>query len=162
MNLCWLVLGIQEFNRITDKSLKRNLNPGDHNDEDVVKQLKYWLRWLELEKENKLELKDETVNDKRIQYVYKQATYALPFVPEIWFQYVKYLLVQNEEGNLQESIRLLKEGGLVLNPKSMLLTFQLAELYERDNSFNNAKIVFKNLLDALQKIIILWPIKLLN
>ena len=45
----------------------------------------------------------------------------------------------------------LKEGGLVLNPKSMLLTFQLAELYERDNSFNNAKIVFKNLLDALQK-----------
>ena len=35
-----------EFNRITDKSLKRNLNPGDHNDEDVVKQLKYWLRWL--------------------------------------------------------------------------------------------------------------------
>lgn len=140
-----------EFNRITDKSLKRNLNPGDHNDEDVVKQLKYWLRWLELEKENKLELKDETVNDKRIQYVYKQATYALPFVPEIWFQYVKYLLVQNEEGNLQESIRLLKEGGLVLNPKSMLLTFQLAELYERDNSFNNTKIVFKNLLDALQK-----------
>ena len=39
-----------EFNRITDKSLKRNLNPGDHNDEDVVKQLKYWLRWLELER----------------------------------------------------------------------------------------------------------------
>ena len=40
---------------------------------------------VRIRKENKLELKDETVNDKRIQYVYKQATYALPFVPKFGF-----------------------------------------------------------------------------
>ena len=113
--------------------------------------MQYWLRWLELEKQNKLELKDESLNDKRIQYVYKQATYALPFVPEIWFQYVKYLLFQNEEGNLQESISTLRDGGLLLNPKSMLLSFQLAEMYERDNSFDNAKDVFNKLINSLTK-----------
>ncbi|RCK55300.1 mRNA 3'-end-processing protein RNA14 [Candida viswanathii] len=143
---------ITEFNRITDKKLKRSLNPlNNKEDEDVERQLQYWLRWLELEKQNKLELKDDSLNDKRIQYVYKQATYALPFVPEIWFQYVKYLLFQNEEGNLQESISTLRDGGLLLNPKSLLLSFQLAELYERDNSFDNAKDVFNKLIDLLIK-----------
>ncbi|RCK66772.1 mRNA 3'-end-processing protein RNA14 [Candida viswanathii] len=143
---------ITEFNRITDKKLKRSLNPlNNKEDEDVERQLQYWLRWLELEKQNKLELKDDSLNDKRIQYVYKQATYALPFVPEIWFQYVKYLLFQNEEGNLQESISTLRDGGLLLNPKSLLLSFQLAELYERDNSFDNAKDVFNKLIDSLNK-----------
>lgn len=143
---------ITEFNRITEKRLKRSLIPTNNkDDEDVERQLQYWLRWLELEKQNKLELKDESLNDKRIQYVYKQATYALPFVPEIWFQYVKYLLFQNEEGNLQESISTLRDGGLLLNPKSMLLSFQLAEMYERDNSFDNAKDVFNKLINSLTK-----------
>ncbi|EMG50945.1 RNA14 mRNA 3'-end-processing protein RNA14 [Candida maltosa Xu316] len=142
---------ITEYNRITDKKLSRVLNPYGTNHEDVEKQLQYWLKWLELEKQNKLELKDDSLNDKRVQYVYKQATYALPFVPEIWFQYVKYLLFQNEEGNLQESIVMLKDGGLLLNPKSMLLSFQLAELYEKDNSFDNAKDVFNKLVGTLQK-----------
>ena len=143
---------ITEYNKITDKRLKRSLIPSSNkNDEDVERQLQYWLRWLELEKQNKLELKDESLNDQRIQYVYKQATYALPFAPEIWFQYVKYLLLKNEEGNLQESISTLRDGGLLLNPKSMLLSFQLAEMYERDNSFENAKEVFNKLISSLTK-----------
>ncbi|EGW33275.1 uncharacterized protein SPAPADRAFT_151132 [Spathaspora passalidarum NRRL Y-27907] len=140
-----------EWNNLTEKKLKRTVSPysvvGEHQ-ETIHHQLNLWLKWIELEKKNTLEIKDETLIEKRISYVYKQATYALPFVPQLWFTYSKYLLFNNEEANLGACIALLKDGAS-LNPKSMLLSFQLAELYEKDGSFDNAKETFNDLINAL-------------
>lgn len=141
-----------EWNIATEKKLKRTITPystiDPHHQETVLQQLNYWLQWIELEKKNKLEIKDESLVEKRISYTYKQATYALPFVGELWFKYSKYLLSNNEEGNLSNCIVLLQDG-CGLNPKSMLLSFQLAELYEKDNSFEMAKQTFNKLISTL-------------
>lgn len=116
----------------------------------VNKQKDLWYKWLALERENKLELKDEKLVQQRVEYVYKQCITTLPFVPEVWFKYNKFWLTQNEEANINKCIELLAEG-LDLNPKSFLLTFQLSELYEKDNSEVKAKEVYTKLLDILIK-----------
>ncbi|CAK9440336.1 uncharacterized protein LODBEIA_P44360 [Lodderomyces beijingensis] len=134
-----------EWQRITNKKLKRSISPYTMNDENVEQQAKYWANWIELEKSNSLELKDDNALQNRISYAYKRATFALPFVPQVWFEYVKYLMNTNEESNLNGCIEILKNG-LSLNPKSLLLSFQLAELYEKDNSFAKAKVIFNNLI----------------
>ena len=139
-----------EWLRITNKKLKRTITPHSVADETIDQQMKYWHNWIEMEKKNSLELKDESAIQSRISYVYKQATFALPFVSQIWFESVKYLLTINEESNISMCIHLLKNG-LSLNPKSLLLSFQLAELYEKDNSFDKAKVIFNNLIQKYIK-----------
>ncbi|RLV95745.1 mRNA 3'-end-processing protein RNA14 [Spathaspora sp. JA1] len=138
-------------NLIGNKKLKRTISPysiiGEEH-ELIETQLNLWLKWIEFEKKNTLEIKDESLIEKRISYVYKQSTYALPFVGQLWFTYCKYLLFNNEEANLGACIALLKDGSS-LNPKSMLLCFQLAELYEKDDSFDQSKEVFNNLINSL-------------
>ncbi|KAI5951353.1 RNA14 [Candida jiufengensis] len=138
-----------EWQHITNKKLKRTINPQSSSlDNSTEEQIKYWNSWIELEKKNSLELKDSFTLQKRINYVYKQATYALPFIPQLWFEYVKYLLITNEENNLNDCIETLKDG-LKLNPKSLLLSFQVAELYEKDSSFEKSKLVYENLISKL-------------
>ncbi|KAI3404404.2 RNA14 [Candida oxycetoniae] len=140
-----------EWRQVTNnKKLKWTINSQTIKDESVQQQAKYWANWIQLEKKNPLELKDESALQSRVNYVYKQATYALPFVPQLWFEYVKYLLNNNEEGNLGDCISILKSG-LTINPQSLLLSFQLAELYEKDNSFDKAKVIFNNLISNLTK-----------
>lgn len=139
-----------EWQNLTKKKLKRFINPHGIDNETVETQMKYWASWLLLEKKNSLQIKDEDLLQKRINYVYKEATYALPFVPQLWFEYVKHLLNDNEESNLSNCISILNEG-LKLNPKSLLLSFQLAELYEKDNSFDNAKVVYDQVISNLSQ-----------
>lgn len=137
-----------EWQNLTKKKLKRSIIPHGLDNESVQTQMKYWTSWLQLEKKNSLQIKDETLLQKRINYVYKEATYALPFVPQLWFEYVKHLLNDNEESNLSNCISILNEG-LKLNPKSLLLSFQLAELYEKDSSFGNAKGIYNQVISKL-------------
>ncbi|KAI5953983.1 RNA14 [Candida margitis] len=139
-----------EWQNITNKKLRRSINPHTINDESVGMQMKYWQSWLSLEKKNSLQIKDDSLLQKRINYVYKEATYALPFVPQLWFEYVKHLLNDNEESNMNNCISILNDG-LKLNPKSLLLSFQLAELYEKDSSFENAKTVYNQLITNLSE-----------
>ncbi|KAI5957608.1 RNA14 [Candida theae] len=137
-----------EWQNITKKKLKRTITPHNIDNETVETQMKYWSSWLSLEKKNSLQIKDETLLQKRINYVYKEATYALPFVPQLWFEYVKHLLNNNEESNLGNCISILNEG-LKLNPKSLLLSFQIAELFEKDNAFDKAKGVYNEIISKL-------------
>ncbi|CAK7902350.1 mRNA 3'-end-processing protein Rna14p [[Candida] anglica] len=143
-----------EWTNITEKKLRRTIVPYSLNDEDIVnkelvrKQLSLWYAWIDLEKKNKLELKDDSLVQQRIEYVYKQAVTTLPFAPELWFKFNKFWLSSNEEANINKCIDLLSES-LVLNTRSCLLTFQLSELYEKDNSVNKATETFDNLIRIL-------------
>lgn len=137
-----------EWQNLTKKKLKRSIIPHGLDNDLVEAQMKYWASWLQLEKKNSLQIKDESLLQRRINYVYKEATYALPFVSQLWFEYVKHLLNDNEESNLSKCISILNDG-LKLNPKSLLLSFQLAELYEKDNTFNDAKVIYNQLIANL-------------
>jgi len=139
-------------NTVTHNKLTRDILPYSvvgEKSESIKTQLKLWLSWIEYEKKNTLEIKDEALVEKRVAYVHRQSILALPFVPELWFKYCKYLLLQNEEANINKCIDLLADG-LQLNPKSLLLTFQLAELYEKDKTFEKAKAVYLDITKALQ------------
>lgn len=134
-----------EWRNVTKNLIRRRLVPVSATDDsnDVVKgQLEAWLNWLEFEKKNSLNLKEQDLQH-RIEYVYKRAIAILPFVPEVWFRYNKFLLQQNEDANKGQCIELLTDA-LRLNPSSFLLSFQLAELYERDGSFPKAQEVYEN------------------
>lgn len=140
-----------EWHNITKRLLKRDIVPFTINGKRggfVKSQLQLWFNWIELEKMNSLNLKDESQVHSRLEYVYKQAIATLPFVPEIWFRYNKFSLANNEEANLSKCIELTEEG-LLLNPRSFLLTFQLSELYEKDNSFNRATETINKLINHL-------------
>lgn len=140
-----------EWHNATERLLRRDVIPiGIHNDHNnlVHTQLQLWYKWIALERENKLNLKDDTLVQQRIEYVYKQAVMALPFVPELWFKFNKFWLRSNEEANSNKCIELLNEA-LVLNPRSYLLTFQLSEMYEKDNTINKATETYDNLISAL-------------
>ncbi|KAK6204334.1 uncharacterized protein RJT21DRAFT_123605 [Scheffersomyces amazonensis] len=142
---------LTEFHNVTEASLERNIHSGTirgPESREIEKQLEYWLKWVDLEKKNILELKDNSQVEKRVAYVYKQATFSLPFISELWFKYSKFLLISNEEANLSKCITLLTEG-LNLNPRSLILTFQLDELHEKENSFDSSKEAFNKLIDHL-------------
>lgn len=138
-----------EWSNLTERQLQRTIVPHRLEEEPhlIAKQKLLWYRWIELEEKNQLELKDDLLQ-QRIEYVFRQAVATLPFVPELWFKCNKFWLLQNEEGNLNKCIELLSEG-LMLNPKSFLLTFQLSEMYEQDNSATKATETFNGLIEAL-------------
>lgn len=74
---------IEWFN-ITGKGIKREMLPYSTSSEygDVIsKQLKLWLKWIELEKKNNLELKDAALLEKRILYTFEQATLSYHLCP---------------------------------------------------------------------------------
>lgn len=132
-----------EWHNVTKNVIRRRIVPVSAADDpkDIVKgQLEAWLLWLEFELKNGLSLKEEDLQH-RVEYVYKRAVAILPFVPEAWFRYSKYLLNSNEDANKGQCIDLLTDA-IRLNPSSFLLTFQLAELYEKDDSFPKAQEVY--------------------
>lgn len=139
-----------EWNNIIQKQLRRDIHANTIADPNVKKQLNLWLQWVEFEKKNLLELRELDQLEKRVSYAFRQATISLPFVPELWFKFNKYWLLSNEEANISRCIELL-QSGLIMNPKSLLLTFQLTELYEKDNSFEKSKHTFEALIDILTK-----------
>lgn len=139
-----------EWHNATRRLLKREIVPvGIVENSTVVKtQLGLWEAWLELERKNSLNLKEDASVQKRVDYVYRQAVTALPFVPEIWFRYNKFLLSSNEEANVSQCIQLLSDG-VQLNPRSFLLAFQLSELHEKDHNFSKASETLERLITTL-------------
>lgn len=138
-----------EWRNVTKNLIRRRLLPVSATDDtnNVVEgQLEAWLNWLEFEKKNSLNLKEQDLQH-RIEYVYKRSIAILPFVPEVWFRYNKFLLQENEDANKGQCIELLTDG-IRLNPTSFLLCFQLAELHEKDGLFPKAQEIFDNSIKA--------------
>lgn len=141
-----------EWHHVTKDSLRRKLLPNSPSNDStniIEEQISLWYLWLDLEKKNNLKLQPHDLQN-RLEYVYKRATSLLPFVPELWFRYLQHLLHQQEDANRGVCISLLNDA-LVLNPDSYLLTFQLSELLERENSFSKAQKVFENLIKTLSE-----------
>lgn len=141
-----------EFKNATKGLLRRRTIPmslQEDNNNVLSTQVELWFRWLELEKKNHLNLKEHDLR-KRVEYVFRQATYTLPFVPEIWFRFCRYMMSEGEETNRARSIDLLSEA-FKLNPGSFLIAFLLTELHEKDNSFDKATEVLRNLIGTLSK-----------
>lgn len=141
-----------EFKNATKGLLRRRTIPmslQEDNNNVLSTQVELWFRWLELEKKNHLNLKEHDLR-KRVEYVFRQATYTLPFVPEIWFRFSRYMMSDGEEANRARSIDLLSEA-FKLNPSSFLIAFLLTELHEKDNSFDKATEVLRNLIGTLSK-----------
>lgn len=141
-----------EWHNVTENSLRRDIIPYGLLDKKntVNNQLKFWYNWLSLEKQNKLNLKDESQVQKRIEYFFKQAVTSLPFVPELWFKYNVFVTHSGSDINFNRCIEVLNDG-LTLNPKSFLLTFQLSEMYEQDGNVEKAKEVFHKLINVLTR-----------
>lgn len=139
-----------EWHNVTRRLLKREIVPVSiqENAALVKAQLGLWEAWLELERKNSLNLKEDSSVQKRVDYVYRQAVTSLPFVPEIWFRYSKFLLSSNEEANVSKCISLLSNG-VQLNPHSFLLAFQLSELHEKDHNFSKASETLEKLISTL-------------
>ena len=104
-------------------------HPGCEGEEDFFTQLVAWQKWIEWEKEDPLVLKDEDLKamQERIIFVYKQATMALRFVPQIWFDAAQWCF---DNGLVSEGTTFL-DGGLEANPESCLLAFKKADHLEQ-------------------------------
>lgn len=140
-------------NVVKKKQLERRVLPitfQSENREFLSKQLRLWNNWISLEKRNRLNLKDEDLLRRRIEYVYKQAISCLIFVPEVWYRFSAFWVDVSEESNLGKCIELLNEG-LTLNPRSFLLSFQLSELYQKDNNVEKSLEAYNNLISILTK-----------
>lgn len=141
-----------EYKNTTKGLLRRRTIPmtlQEDTNNVLSTQIDLWFRWIELEKKNRLNLKEPELR-KRVEYVHRQATYTLPFVPELWFRYCRYMLSENDEANRTRCIDLMSEG-LKLNPGSFLIVFQLSELLEKDNSVERATEILRNLITTLSK-----------
>lgn len=139
-----------EWHIATKSSLKRRLVPiattNDHTGV-VAEQVELWFRWLDLEKKNSLNLNIEDLQN-RVEYVFKRAISILPFAPEIWFRYARFLLLENEDTYRGRCIELLTDG-LKLNPRSFLISYQLSELHEKESAFPKAQVIFEDLIKVL-------------
>jgi cleavage stimulation factor subunit 3 len=116
----------QGLNRATLPRLPPAL--GFDGDEEYLRQVEIWKRWIQWEKDDPLVLKEEdpAAYKARILYVFKQAIMALRFWPEIWFDASEFCF---REGLEKEGNDFLTQG-IAANPESCLLAFKHADRLE--------------------------------
>ncbi|KAH3688753.1 hypothetical protein WICPIJ_000260 [Wickerhamomyces pijperi] len=119
------------------------------NKQELAHQFGVWMNWINWERANKLELDDEKLN-LRVDYVFKQATQRIIFLPQLWFEYIafmddaKYYTNQNKFDTLAE--------GIAVNPLSFLLNFKLIEKLEIENNSALVEKKFQELIEKLEAI----------
>lgn len=110
-----------------------------------LEQIQLWSRWIEWEKENKLALSEEMLNERLI-YVYQQSIQYMIFTPEVWYNYVMYI----PETDLMKRIKILNIS-IRANPSSPTLVFKLTECYELENNVEQIKKSYESAIDFLLK-----------
>lgn len=102
--------------------------PGCDGDEEFIRQIDIWRKWIEWEKEDPLVLKDEDLNAyrQRILYVYRHSTMALRFWPQIWFDAAEFCLGNGQDSEADAFLT----QGMEANPESCLLAFRRADRLE--------------------------------
>lgn len=92
-----------------------------------------WLRWVEWEKVNRLNLPDKSpVLIQRIAYAYKGALAALWHFPEAWHDYACWLI---STGKMEEAEAQLALATRIL-PTDLLVNFAYADLLESNGNGN--------------------------
>lgn len=101
---------------------------GCDGDDEYLRQVELWRKWIQWEKDDPLVLKDEdaAAYQARVIHAFKQAVMALRFWPEMWFEASEFCFANglDKEGN-----DFLTQG-LAANPESCLLAFKRADRIE--------------------------------
>lgn len=107
--------------------------PGFDGDGEYAEQVDLWMKWVDWEKSDPLELKEdepETLK-KRILYVYRQALMALRFWPDMWVDTAEWCweneILGNDGSDLGSEFLL---NGIEANPESVLLGLKHADRVE--------------------------------
>jgi cleavage stimulation factor subunit 3 len=107
--------------------------PGFDGDVEHDEQVDIWKRWIQWEKEDHLELRDDDLATyyKRILFLYKQATITMRFEPYFWYDAAEFCFANHtEENKLNEEGAKFLENGIQANPESALLAYKLADRTE--------------------------------
>ncbi|CAN8104785.1 unnamed protein product [Discula destructiva] len=107
--------------------------PGFDGDVEYAEQVELWMKWINWEKSDPLELKEDEPQTlrSRILYVYRQALMALRFWPDMWVDAAEWCWeneVLGKGGNDQGSEIL--HNGIEANPESVLLALKHADRVE--------------------------------
>ena len=110
---------------------------GFDGDEEYLRQVELWKRWIQWEKDDPLVLKDEDVAAyrARVIYVFKQAVMALRFWPDLWFEASEFCF-QNE---LEKEGNDFLSQGIDANPESCLLAFKRGDRLESTLSVDESE-----------------------
>lgn len=141
--LSHIITNLKRIKPLKLKNCNKNNIPQFSNDLNDTDQLTIWNNWIQWERENKLSLPDELLN-QRINYVYQQSIQFMVFRPECWYNYVMYIPVDN----LTERKKILK---FALNaiPTSPTLLFKLAECFELENNIEEVKNCFNKSIEFI-------------
>lgn len=102
--------------------------PGFDGDQEYQQQVEIWKKWIAWEQEDPLALKDDELDEykKRIVYIYKQATMALRFWPEIWVDAAEWCFANGQDKEGDQFL----DDGIAGNPESCLIAFKKADRIE--------------------------------
>jgi cleavage stimulation factor subunit 3 len=103
--------------------------PGCQGDDEYQQQVCIWQNWIQWEKEDPLVLKDEDIKAyrDRVLYVYRQATMALRFWPQIWYDAAEFCFDNEMDTEASDFLA----QGTAANPESCLLAFTRADRIEQ-------------------------------
>lgn len=105
---------------------------GCAGEDEFGTQVEKWQEWIRWEEADELVLKDEEDGvqfRKRVLFVFKQATMALRFYPNIWYDAAVWCFDQGRDDMTQEGESFLDEG-IAANPESVLLSLKKADRVE--------------------------------
>ncbi|KAI9209457.1 uncharacterized protein BJ171DRAFT_487077 [Polychytrium aggregatum] len=107
-----------------------------------------WHKVIQWEKSNPLALEEKSAVVARVMHAYKCALLMLRLYPQVWHEAVMYLA---EVGKPDESLAMLKSG-LEANPRSLLLSFALAEFEEAAKKpFSEIAPIFDSLVTEYER-----------
>ncbi|KAJ3390913.1 mRNA 3'-end-processing protein rna14 [Entophlyctis sp. JEL0112] len=119
-------------------------------DFDLVRcnvELRAWKKLIAWEKSNPLRLDDAPMVASRVMFAYKSSLLMMRYFPELWHDAARYLI---DIGKTDEAITVLHQAVEVL-PKSLLLSFALAELEEsQKKDFAGIAAIFDSLIANLE------------
>lgn len=138
----------QKLQRLDRTSLPR-LPPiyGCAGEDDFGEQVERWRAWIHWERdEDPLVYKgsEDAEWRKRVVYTYKQATIALRFYPEIWFEAASWCFSTGIDAIIKEGEDFL-DSGMTANPESVLLAMMKADRVESSlESGNTDEVLLRN------------------
>lgn len=102
--------------------------PGFDGDQEYMRQVELWTKWILWEQEDPLELKVEDLKayKDRVLYVYKQALMALRFWPQMWVEAADWCFANGLEKDGDTFL----DNGMAANPESCLVAFKKADRLE--------------------------------
>jgi len=149
---------LQNITKRIDRTTRPRLPPalGYAGDLEYQQQVSLWRDWLQWEKNDPLELKEDKLDAylERVIFTYKQALMALQFWPEMWYEAAEFCILNGRE---EAGLGLLNQG-FTANPESALLAFKLADHLETTTSNDStndpgAKIRMKTVREPYDKVL---------